>query len=304
MTLVAYAAVYLIWGSTYLAIRIAVGDIPPLLLMGVRCTAAGALMLAWAAMRGERAAPRQWRHAAIAGGLMIAGTYGALAWAEQRLASGIAALLSATSPLWLTTLDWPRSGPPAATTLAGLALGLAGVGALVASGSLMGVNVPADVARSPPRPLLRRRRRSGDCRQALARQEPAGPGFARRIVPEEKRNPPGEAGGFLGPPASQQGTRPVRDDDPDDPQNRRLLMMLAFAAVYLIWGSTYLAIRVGVRSLPPFLLSGVRFVSAGGLLYGLLRARGTPAPTRAEWAHAAIAGLLMLTAGNGLVTWA
>jgi drug/metabolite transporter (DMT)-like permease len=143
MTLVAYAAVYLIWGSTYLAIRIAVGDIPPLLLMGVRCTAAGALMLAWAAMRGGRAAPRQWRHAAIAGGLMIAGTYGALAWAEQRLASGIAALLSATSPLWLTTLDWPRSGPPAATTLAGLALGLAGVGALVASGSPMGVNVPA-----------------------------------------------------------------------------------------------------------------------------------------------------------------
>jgi len=143
MTLVAYAAVYLIWGSTYLAIRVAVGDIPPLLLMGVRCTAAGALMLAWAAMRGERATPRQWRHAAIAGGLMIAGTYGALAWAEQRLASGIAALLSATSPLWLTTLDWPRSGRPAATTLAGLALGLAGVGALVASGSPMGVNVPA-----------------------------------------------------------------------------------------------------------------------------------------------------------------
>ena len=143
MTLFAYAAVYLIWGSTYLAIRVAVGDIPPLLLMGVRCTAAGALMLAWAAMRGERATPRQWRHAAIAGGLMIAGTYGALAWAEQRLASGIAALLSATSPLWLTTLDWPRSGRPAATTLAGLALGIAGVAALVATGSPVGVNVSA-----------------------------------------------------------------------------------------------------------------------------------------------------------------
>jgi drug/metabolite transporter (DMT)-like permease len=95
------------------------------------------------------------------------------------------------------------------------------------------------------------------------------------------------------------------DGDPDDSNNnRRLLMVLAFAAVYLIWGSTYLAIRIGVRSLPPFLMSGVRFVSAGGLLYALLRARGTPAPTRAEWARAAIAGLLMLTAGNGLVTWA
>lgn len=81
-------------------------------------------------------------------------------------------------------------------------------------------------------------------------------------------------------------------------------MVLAFAAVYLIWGSTYLAIRVGVRSLPPFLLSGCRFVCAGGLLYAVLRARGTPAPTRAHWARATIAGLLMLTAGNGLVTWA
>ena len=81
-------------------------------------------------------------------------------------------------------------------------------------------------------------------------------------------------------------------------------MVLAFAAVYLIWGSTYLAIRVGVRSLPPFLMSGCRFVCAGGLLYAVLRARGTPAPTRAHWARATIAGLLMLTAGNGLVTWA
>jgi drug/metabolite transporter (DMT)-like permease len=79
-------------------------------------------------------------------------------------------------------------------------------------------------------------------------------------------------------------------------------MVLAFAAVYVIWGSTYLAIRVGVRSLPPFLMSGCRFVAAGGLLYALLRARGVRAPTRAEWGHGAVAGLLMLTGGNGLVT--
>jgi drug/metabolite transporter (DMT)-like permease len=74
--------------------------------------------------------------------------------------------------------------------------------------------------------------------------------------------------------------------------------------VYLIWGSTYLAIRVGVRSIPPFLMSGCRFVGAGGALYALLRFRGTPAPSRGEWARASIAGLLMLTIGNGLVTWA
>jgi drug/metabolite transporter (DMT)-like permease len=134
MTLAAYAAVYLIWGSTYLAIRVAVGDIPPLLLMGVRCTAAGALMLAWAAVRRERATRHHWRHAAVAGGLMIAATYGALGWAEQRIASGAAALLSATSVLWLTALDWRRSGPPRATTVAGLALGIGGVAALVGAG--------------------------------------------------------------------------------------------------------------------------------------------------------------------------
>jgi drug/metabolite transporter (DMT)-like permease len=104
------------------------------------------------------------------------------------------------------------------------------------------------------------------------------------------------------------------DDDPDNSSapapaaarapDSRLLMVLAFAAVYLIWGSTYLAIRVGVRSLPPFLMSGSRFVGAGALLYFLLRARGTPAPTRGQWARAAVAGGLMLTIGNGLVTWA
>lgn len=100
--------------------------------------------------------------------------------------------------------------------------------------------------------------------------------------------------------------------DPEDPPNQPprssasppLRTALAFAAVYLIWGSTYLAIRVGVRSIPPFLMSGCRFVGAGGMLYALLRLRGTPAPSRGEWARAAIAGVLMLTTGNGLVTWA
>src|SRR5438067_863306 len=111
MTLMAYAAIYLIWGSTYLAIRIAVGAIPPLL-------------LAWSAARREHATSAEWRHAAVAGALMIGVTYGALAWAEQRLASGIAALLSATSPLWLTTLQWREAGRPGARTILGLLLGL------------------------------------------------------------------------------------------------------------------------------------------------------------------------------------
>jgi drug/metabolite transporter (DMT)-like permease len=101
-----------------------------------------------------------------------------------------------------------------------------------------------------------------------------------------------------------QSARPAATATATAARNHRALLVLAFAAVYLIWGSTYLAIRVGVRSLPPFLMSGCRFVGAGGLLYLLLRARGTRAPTRAEWGRAAVAGLLMLTTGNGLVTWA
>ena len=65
-----------------------------------------------------------------------------------------------------------------------------------------------------------------------------------------------------------------------------------------------MAIRVGVRSLPPFLMAGCRFVIAGGILYAIMRARGVRAPSLAEWGRAAVAGLLMLTAANGLVTWA
>jgi drug/metabolite transporter (DMT)-like permease len=141
--LFAYAAIYVIWGSTYLAIRVAVGAIPPLLLMGVRCGAAGVALVAWAAARGERATAAQWRRAVLAGGLMIACTYGALGWAEQRLASGVAALLSATPPIWLTAIEWRRGGRPKAATIAGVVLGLAGVAVLVGGTSASQVDVPA-----------------------------------------------------------------------------------------------------------------------------------------------------------------
>jgi drug/metabolite transporter (DMT)-like permease len=80
--------------------------------------------------------------------------------------------------------------------------------------------------------------------------------------------------------------------------------VLAFAAVYLIWGSTYLGIRVAVQSLPPFLLAGARSFSAGLVLLLVLRWRGARAATGVEWRRAALAGTLMLAAGNGLVTWA
>lgn len=78
----------------------------------------------------------------------------------------------------------------------------------------------------------------------------------------------------------------------------------ALATVYVIWGSTYLAIRFAVATLPPFLMAGVRFAVAGLLLYIWTRSRGTPRPTWGNVRSAIIVGLLLLVAGNGLVVWA
>ncbi len=82
------------------------------------------------------------------------------------------------------------------------------------------------------------------------------------------------------------------------------MLLAAFATIYLLWGSTYTAIRIVVETLPPFLAAGVRFLIAGSLMFVLLIARGTPLPSRASWRHAAITGTLMLVGGNGLVMWA
>ncbi|WP_437303452.1 drug/metabolite exporter YedA [Sorangium sp. So ce388] len=79
------------------------------------------------------------------------------------------------------------------------------------------------------------------------------------------------------------------------------LVLLSLAALYLIWGSTYLAVSVALETLPPFLLAGVRFVTGGALLYGVLRLRGAPRPTLRQWGAAAKIGVLLLVGGNGLV---
>lgn len=79
---------------------------------------------------------------------------------------------------------------------------------------------------------------------------------------------------------------------------------LALAAVYLIWGSTYLGIRIALDGYPPFLMGCLRFLVAGGLFYGFLRWRGSPAPTLAQWRNATVLGVLMVLLGNGLVNFA
>lgn len=81
-------------------------------------------------------------------------------------------------------------------------------------------------------------------------------------------------------------------------------VILALASVYLVWGSTYLVIRIGLEGFPPFLMGGLRFIAAGTLFYAVLRWRGHAPPTRAQWRNAAVMGALMLVFGNGLVNFA
>ena len=98
----AFFAIYIIWGSTYLAIRYAVETIPPLLMMGMRHLTAGTLLYAWARWRGVPAPKlREWIYPAVIGTLLFLGGHGSLAWAEQRVPSGIAALMVATLPMWI-----------------------------------------------------------------------------------------------------------------------------------------------------------------------------------------------------------
>jgi drug/metabolite transporter (DMT)-like permease len=82
------------------------------------------------------------------------------------------------------------------------------------------------------------------------------------------------------------------------------LLIAAFAIIYVVWGSTYLAIRVVVETLPPFLSAGARFFVAGVLLYAVLKLKGYHSPSRSEWRHSTVTGILLLVGGNGLVMWA
>ena len=87
-------------------------------------------------------------------------------------------------------------------------------------------------------------------------------------------------------------------------QPRAWKVLLAFAIIYFVWGSTFLAIRVGVREVPPFLLAGMRFLVAGIVLYGWMRARGTASPTVREWSAASLLAVLIFVFDYGLLFWA
>jgi drug/metabolite transporter (DMT)-like permease len=84
----------------------------------------------------------------------------------------------------------------------------------------------------------------------------------------------------------------------------RSALTLAFTAIYLIWGSTYLGIRVAVGTMPPFLMAAARFLIAGSLLFTFLKLRGAPWPTAHQWRANAVIGIFLLLGGNGSVVWA
>jgi drug/metabolite transporter (DMT)-like permease len=130
----AFASIYVIWGSTYLAIRYAVETIPPFIMGGVRFLISGAMLYLWARSRG---APRpmrvHWRNAIIAGGFLLLGGNGAVVWAEQFVPSGLTALLVSILPFWLVIIEWirPPRRRPSAAVLIGLVLGFVGIIVLV-----------------------------------------------------------------------------------------------------------------------------------------------------------------------------
>src|SRR5262245_54343952 len=129
----AFAAVYVVWGSTYLAIRFAIETLPPFLMAGVRFIIAGAILWGWARFRGATRPTRTNVVATvIVGALLLLGGNGGVVWAEQRVPSGLAALFSLT-PFWMVLFDWirPNGVRPSLSIIAGLLLGLTGLLILV-----------------------------------------------------------------------------------------------------------------------------------------------------------------------------
>ena len=137
----AFLAIYTIWGSTYLGIRIAVETLPPFLMAGLRFMISGLLLYGWSRWRGAaRPTRQQWTATAVIGAFLLLGGNGAVVGVAHLLPSGLSALLVATIPFWMVGLDWTWRGGtrPTARVLFGLAVGFVGLGLLIGPGSLTG----------------------------------------------------------------------------------------------------------------------------------------------------------------------
>ena len=136
----AFAAVYIVWGSTYLAIRIAIETIPPFLMASLRFFVAGGMLYFWARFRSaERPTSAHWKSTAIIGLMLLMVGNGGLSWSEKLIPSGIAALIVAVTPLWFVLLEWLERGKrPTAGVALGLILGTLGIAFLIDPANLVG----------------------------------------------------------------------------------------------------------------------------------------------------------------------
>jgi drug/metabolite transporter (DMT)-like permease len=147
----AFAAIYLIWGSTYLGIRVAVETLPPFLMAGMRFTIAGVLLFTFLMLRGAAwPTAAQWREQSIIGALLLLGGNAVVSWAELRTPSGITALILGASPIIVVIFEWLRPGGsrPHIGLVCGVAVGIAGLALLVGPGA-----IPAD-SRPPAADLV------------------------------------------------------------------------------------------------------------------------------------------------------
>jgi drug/metabolite transporter (DMT)-like permease len=132
--LLALACIYIIWGSTFLAVRYVLEAFPPLAMSGARFGVAGTVLYLYCLSRCPRPTWQHWRSALIIGTLMLTAGTGLVAWAEQTVTSGQAALLNASTPMWIALWTFYRKGYPGHPTLAGIVLATAGVATLVGGG--------------------------------------------------------------------------------------------------------------------------------------------------------------------------
>ncbi len=142
----ALIAVYIVWGSTYLAIRFTIETIPPFISAGIRFLVAGVILYTWRRLRGDPAPKKiEWRSASIVGLLLLLGGNGALVWAEQHIPSGIASVFIATTPLWMVLIESLRPGGTRSNWLTwlGVLVGLFGI-------ALLAIPWQAHTAGGPP----------------------------------------------------------------------------------------------------------------------------------------------------------
>jgi drug/metabolite transporter (DMT)-like permease len=149
----ALSAIYLAWGSTYLAIHYAVQSIPPLFMTGTRFLVAGLILYVWRRLAGDPApTPAQWKSAGVIGNLLLVGGIGGVSWAEQYVPSGIAALIVAATPMWVVLLELlhRRGERPTPIRLMGVTGGLVGIIILInpfkSVGQQQGVNLLGTIA--------------------------------------------------------------------------------------------------------------------------------------------------------------